>query len=106
MCLARRELIDAGLQFGSPTIDQDRDESLSMFEGLLAPDRLDGTFFNATMDHINDHLSMYSHQVRIGHELTTTLPRCDTPLLRAHRRARPLVQFQPGGPYAKSVSAI
>lgn len=64
----RTALLDADLQFGSQAIDLDRDETAGLFEALKAPDRVDATFLSATMDHLNDKLSLYSHQVRIGQD--------------------------------------
>ncbi|KIN71540.1 AAA family ATPase [Sulfitobacter guttiformis] len=201
----RTALIDADLRFGSQAIDLDREETVGLFEALMSPDRIDETFIAATMDHLNDRLSLYSHQVRIGqdartyeaglsglysplcaefdvvitdvtrdhlmqqpelarrfdvlvlviptgfsgvnaarrlidalaaqapdlriipvlsdlrkdaklsqkdvaktigHAIAATLPRSDVPLMRAHRAARPLIEMQPRGAYAKSVAAI
>ena len=62
----RTALLDADLQFGSQSIDLDRDETVGLFEALKAPDRIDVTFLGATMDHLSDQLSLYSHQVRMG----------------------------------------
>jgi Flp pilus assembly CpaE family ATPase len=64
----RTALLDADLQFGSQAIDLDRDETVGLFEALKAPDRIDATFINATMDHLNDRFSLYSHQIRIGQD--------------------------------------
>lgn len=61
-------LLDADLQFGTQAIDLDRDETGGLFEALLAPERIDDTFINATMDHVNDHLSLFSHQVGAGQD--------------------------------------
>ncbi|WP_281968561.1 AAA family ATPase [Roseovarius nanhaiticus] len=201
----RTALLDADLQFGSQAIDLDRDGTAGLFEALNAPDRIDETFIRATMDHLNDGLALYSHQVRngqdalsyetglsqviapiracfgavitdlprdvmmrhpellaqfdavalvipsgfsgvnaatrlierinaeapgirilpvlsdlrrdaalspkvvgatIGRDIAATLPRSDAPLIRAHRAARPLIQCQPRGPYAKAVRTI
>jgi MinD-like ATPase involved in chromosome partitioning or flagellar assembly len=65
----RTALLDADIQFGSQAIDLDRDETAGLFEALKAPDRIDTTFLNATMDHLNDRFSLYSHQVRIGQDV-------------------------------------
>ncbi|MDN5788374.1 hypothetical protein [Pseudorhodobacter sp.] len=62
----RTGFLDADLQFGSQAIDLDRDETPGLLEALMAPDRVDATFLNATMDQINGRLSLYSHQVSIG----------------------------------------
>ncbi len=64
----RTALIDADLQFGSHAIDLDRDETRGLFEALKAPDRIDDTFISATMEHLNDRLSLYSHQIRLGQD--------------------------------------
>ncbi|WP_281855882.1 AAA family ATPase [Litoreibacter halocynthiae] len=64
----RTALLDADLFFGSQAIDLDRDETPGLFEALKAPDRIDQTFIGATMDHISDHLSLYSHQIRVGQD--------------------------------------
>lgn len=61
-------LLDADLQFGTQAIDLDRDETAGLFEALMAPDRIDETFINATMDHVNDRLAFYSHQVGAGQQ--------------------------------------
>ncbi len=42
----------------------------------------------------------------IGHAITATLPRSDAPLMRAHRAARPLIEMQPRGAYAKAMRTI
>ncbi len=201
----RTGLLDADLQFGSQAIDLDRDETPGLFEALMAPDRVDDTFLNATMDHLNARLSLYSHQVGVGQDagpyeggllrllprmraefdalvtdmprtvmmqrsdlakhldalilvipagfsgvnaasrlikrisaqhpdlrilpvlselrrdaalsqkdvqtaigraIVATLPRCDAQMARAHRNARPLIDSQPRGAYAKAVRAI
>ena len=39
-------------------------------------------------------------------KIAATLPRCDGPLASAHRAASPLIQHQPGSPYAKVVRTI
>lgn len=64
----RTALLDADLMFGSQAIDLDRDETPGLFEALKAPDRVDNTFMGATMDHFSDHLSIYSHQIRVGQD--------------------------------------
>lgn len=79
----RTALLDADLQFGSQAIDLDRDETVGLFEALKAPDRIDQTFLGATMDHVSDRLSLYSHQVRIGQDAMSYesgLPRLFAPL--------------------------
>ncbi|MEQ6202421.1 hypothetical protein ABMC88_05145 [Sulfitobacter sp. HNIBRBA2951] len=201
----RTGLIDADLEFGSQAIDMDREETVGLFEALISPDRIDTTFIAATMDHLTDHLSLYSRQVHmgqdatplfdalphvyaplmaefdsiitdlprnrlvqnfelaalfdavilvippgfsgvnaarrlidgiaahapdvriipvlsdvrpdarlsqkdiaqtIGHPVVATLPRSDAPLMRAHRAARPLIEMQPKGAYAKAIRAV
>lgn len=201
----RTALIDADLEFGSQAIDMDREETVGLFEALISPDRIDTTFIAATMDHLTDHLSLYSRQVHmdqdatplfaalprlyaplkaefdiivtdlprnrlvqnfelaaqfdavilvippgfsgvnaarrlidgiaahapagriipvlsdvrpdarlshkdiaqtVGHPIAATLPRSDAPLMRAHRAARPLIQMQPKGAYAKAVRTV
>jgi len=42
----------------------------------------------------------------IGMDVAATLPRCDTAMTRAHRAAKPVVQHQPRGAYAKVVGQI
>jgi len=64
----RTALLDADLEFGSQATDLDREETSGLFEALMAPDRIDATFLNATMDAVSDHLSIYSDQVRIGQD--------------------------------------
>lgn len=51
-------------------------------------------------------LSMRDLSDAIGAPIKAALPRSDTPLMRAHRAARPLVAFQPKGAYAKSVQML
>lgn len=51
-------------------------------------------------------LSMKDVQTTIGQPVIATLPRCDTQMARAHRAARPMIQQQPRGPYAKAVGTI
>lgn len=63
-------LLDADLQFGTQAIDFDRDETAGLFEALLAPDRIDNTFINATMEHVNDRLALFSHQIGAGQDAT------------------------------------
>lgn len=67
----RTALIDADLSFGSQAIDLDREETVGLFEALQSPDRIDGTFIAATMDHVRHGLSMYSRQVGIGQDVQT-----------------------------------
>ena len=79
----RTALLDADLHYGSQAIDLDRDETKGLFEALRAPDRCDDTFISATMDPLNDHLSLYSHQIRMGQEVQlfeSGLPRLFAPL--------------------------
>ena len=64
----RTALLDADFRFGSQAIDLDRDETAGLFEALMAPDRIDDTFLHATMDHLSEHLSLYSQQVRAGQD--------------------------------------
>jgi pilus assembly protein CpaE len=61
-------LLDADLHFGTQAIDLDRDETVGLFEALMAPDRVDATFINATVDHVTDTLALYSHQVGAGQD--------------------------------------
>lgn len=61
-------LLDADLHFGTQAIDLDRDETVGLFETLMAPDRIDATFINATVDHVTDTLALYSHQVGAGQD--------------------------------------
>jgi pilus assembly protein CpaE len=65
----RTGLLDADLQFGSLAIDLDRDETVGLFDALRAPDRLDSTYMNATMEHLTDRLSLYSQQIRAGQDV-------------------------------------
>lgn len=64
----RTGLLDADLQFGSQAIDLDRDETDGLFEALMAPDRIDNTFINATMDELGPKLALYSHQIGAGQD--------------------------------------
>lgn len=201
----RTALLDADLYFGSQAIDLDRDSTAGLFEALMTPDRIDDTFISATMSHLSDQLSLYSHQVGAGQDagpyegglprifdplraefeavvtdlprrllfdrpdvtehldavmlvipagfagvnaatrlierihmsapdlrilpvlselrqdaglsrkdiettldmpLTAILPRSDKPLTKAHRAAKPLVELQPRGPYAKVIRTL
>ena len=61
-------LLDADLQFGTQAIDLDREETAGLFEALMAPERIDDTFINATMDHVNERFSLYSHQIGTGQD--------------------------------------
>lgn len=72
----RMALLDADLQFGSQAIDLDRDETGGLYEALVAPDRIDATFLSATMDHLTETLSLYSHQIRAGQEAQSLEQAC------------------------------
>lgn len=64
----RVALLDADVRFGTQAVDLDRDETSGLFEALMAPDRIDTTFINATMDHVSDRLSLYSNQTGTGQD--------------------------------------
>lgn len=53
-------LIDADLSFGSLAVDLDIDTTPGLLEALLAPERVDGTFLNATMSLPLMGLAVYS----------------------------------------------
>ncbi|MGR3586897.1 MAG: AAA family ATPase [Paracoccaceae bacterium] len=74
----RTALIDADLRFGTQAVDLDRADTPGLFEALSAPERVDETFLNVTMEKLTDTLSLYAHQVRPGQSLATleaALPR-------------------------------
>jgi len=58
---SRTALIDADLQFGTIALDLDRLGTPGLLDALRAPDRIDGTFLQATMDQVTETLSIYSH---------------------------------------------
>ena len=51
-------------------------------------------------------LSRKDAEKAIGRPIVASLPRSDTALARAHRAARPLIECQPRGDYAKAVRTI
>lgn len=59
----RVALIDADLGFGSLAVDLDTDMTAGLLEALLAPQRVDRTFMNATMTTPLKGLSLYSAEV-------------------------------------------
>ncbi|UOA25412.1 hypothetical protein [Pseudosulfitobacter sp. DSM 107133] len=63
-------LVDADLSFGSLAIDFDMDTTSGLLEALMAPERVDRTFLNATMATPMAGLALYSaessEQGRIG----------------------------------------
>lgn len=65
----RTALLDADLMLGTQAIDLDRDQTTGLLEALKAPQRIDATFISATMDHLNDNLSLYSTQLHDGQNL-------------------------------------
>ncbi len=71
-------LIDADLRFGSQAIDLDRKGTPGLLEALSAPDRVDQTFLGATMEQLNERLSLYSQQAHATqsiHALEAAFPR-------------------------------
>ncbi|PVA06760.1 AAA family ATPase [Thalassorhabdomicrobium marinisediminis] len=56
--------------------------------------------------HADAGLSRKDIERTLGHALAGTLPRCDAPIVRAQRAAKPLVAVQPRGGYAKAVKAL
>lgn len=62
----RTALLDADLVFGTQAIDLNRDDTRGLFEALSAPERVDPTLLNATMDHLDERLSLYSAQAGAG----------------------------------------
>lgn len=70
----RTALLDADLEFGTQAIDLDRDDTRGLFDALTTPDRVDKTFLGATMEHLNEQLSLYSGQIRAGQNIGTLEP--------------------------------
>lgn len=62
-------LIDADVQFGSVALDLDRDGTPGLLDALNAPDRIDATFLDSTMDHLSDTLALYSFATDLQHGL-------------------------------------
>lgn len=62
----RVALVDLDLSFGSMFHDMNREPTSGMLEALAAPDRIDQTFLDASMDRLSEGLYLYSHQVRSG----------------------------------------
>lgn len=62
-------LIDADLRFGSQAIDLDVKDTPGLQEALSAPKRVDSTFLDATMEHIDPKLSLYSQQIYAKQDL-------------------------------------
>jgi Flp pilus assembly CpaE family ATPase len=62
----RTALIDGDLHFGSIACDLNRNPTPGMLEALSAPDRVDETFLNASMDQMSDTLSIYSAHLHHG----------------------------------------
>ncbi|MFG6547309.1 CpaE family protein [Sulfitobacter sp. 1A10445] len=58
--LGRVALLDADLHFGSLAVDLDIETTPGLLEALLAPERVDSTFLNATMSSPLEGLSVYS----------------------------------------------
>ena len=201
----RTALLDADLQFGTQAIDLDRSDTPGLLEALGAPERVDATLLEATMEKLDERLFLYSHQPQLalkcghdakalarlidvlsgafeavvtdvprseisgnpalaasfdvlvpvlpggyagvnaatrllssikshapeltvlpvlstfrqdaaltgkdiakalGQDIRATLPRSDAALKRAHRQARPLVQLQPRGAYARAIREL
>ncbi|MDF3413766.1 hypothetical protein HKX54_04790 [Sulfitobacter sp. M57] len=75
-------LIDADLRFGSQAIDLDRKDTPGLFEALSAPERVDETFLSATMEKLNDRLSLFSQQAHISQNVAA-LEASVPPLLEA-----------------------
>lgn len=65
----RTALIDADLRFGSQAIDLDCTDTPGLTEALSAPGRVDQTFLNATMERLEDRLSLYAHPGRVSERL-------------------------------------
>lgn len=70
----RTALLDADLEFGTQAIDLDREDTRGLFDALTAPDRVDKTFIGATMEHLDENLSLYSGQIRAGQNIGTLEP--------------------------------
>ena len=58
---AKTALVDADMQFGSISLDLDREGTPGLRDALSGPDRIDRTFLDVTMDHLSDTLSLYSY---------------------------------------------
>ncbi|WP_147126964.1 AAA family ATPase [Shimia ponticola] len=105
-------LLDADLEFGTQAIDFGREETSGLLDALAATDRVDQTFLNATMDHVEERLSLYSGQVtqvQASKEFEAGLPALSTCLGAAFESViadipRATLMRQPG--LAKAMSAI
>lgn len=108
----RTALLDADLEFGTQAIDFGREETSGLLDALAATDRVDQTFLNATMDHVEERLSLYSGQVtqvQASKEFEAGLPALSTYLGAAFESViadipRATLMRQPG--LAKAMSAI
>ncbi len=65
----RTALVDADLQFGSIALDLDRAGTPGLMDALEAPDRIDRTFLQATMDQVTETLSIYSHTLDLQSDI-------------------------------------
>ncbi len=61
----RTALLDADLRFGTQAVDLDRRDTPGLLDALSAPDRIDDTLLGATMEKVNNTLSLYSHQPKL-----------------------------------------
>ncbi|WP_425070614.1 AAA family ATPase [Sagittula sp. S175] len=78
----RVALVDGDLRFGSQALDLDVLETPGLVEALAAPDRVDGTFLDATMISLSEQLSLYACHAA-GEDVTAleaAFPRLMTPL--------------------------
>lgn len=67
---ARVGLLDADLSFGTLAVELDIEMTTGVFEALTAPERVDATFLNATMQEVQNGLSVYSAEVEDPFALT------------------------------------
>ena len=66
----RVALIDLDLFFGPQAIDLDRNFTNGMLEALAAPDRIDETFLEASMEKIAESVWLYSTQVHLDQDVS------------------------------------
>lgn len=65
----RVALLDLDLSFGTVAIDLDRNFTNGMLEALAAPDRIDETFLEASMEKITGNVWLYSAQIHLDQDV-------------------------------------
>lgn len=65
----RTSLIDGDLRLGSQAIDLDIKDTPGLLEALSAPERVDETFLNVTMEKPGERLALYAYQMRAGQNI-------------------------------------